>query len=389
MQIALNSPVLFKRYFDCNQSINKANVDVNKINNSSKLMSYPSCYYISFGKNKDAFAKMKQTKDDKKLNELLQELTPKARENFNGLLSRFEKEGLTKKDYLKACIKQPPLFQSSPDTIETNVKELVKRFQDEGLTVEVYLKACIKQPPLFQSSPDTIETNVKELVKRFEDEGLTKKSYLKACINQPSLFHCSSDTIETNVREFVKRFQDEGLTAANYTKACVAQPPLFYMSPDTIEANVRGLVKQFENEGLTVEDYLKACVKFPSLFYSSPDTIAEHIKVMQFGNLNSNAPLENDEFWTTKLKSPIKFCCSSEYLMAIELIIPKMFENNQVPKELKGSKILQKLQTYLESHPDKKYVLNVKGSQDDINLLKQCIDKINTDANNRFEICHI
>lgn len=51
-------------------------------------------------------------------NKLLSEITPKAQENINGVVKRFEKDGLTIKDYLKACCKETSLIYQTPDTIE-------------------------------------------------------------------------------------------------------------------------------------------------------------------------------------------------------------------------------------------------------------------------------
>ena len=71
------------------------------------------------------------------------------------------------------------------------------------------------------------------------------------------------------------------------------------------------------------------------------------------------------------------------------LIIPKMFEDSQIPKELKGNRLPEKLQTYLESNPDKKFTLNIKGKEEDVQLLREITDEICTGKNNQFEINHI
>ena len=49
----------------------------------------------------------------------------------------------------------------------TNVRGLVSSFEGEGLTVEQYLKAALKQPQLFYSSPGTVEAKVRFLFSVF------------------------------------------------------------------------------------------------------------------------------------------------------------------------------------------------------------------------------
>ena len=204
------------------------------------------------------------------------------------------------------------------------------------------------------------------------------------------LFRKMPQEIQENCEQLVLRFEKEKLSLEDYIKSCIKQPSLFWQSPDKIESNVRNLVKKFEKEGLNSKDYLKACVKQPPLFCQSPDTIAEHINIMKFSNINSKSPLENNNFWEKILKYPIKLSFSSLTLLVKNLIIPKMFENTVIPKELKGnSSFVPKLKTYLENHPDNIFELNVKGTDKDIEVLKKCIDELCDGKNNPFTINHI
>ena len=185
----------------------------------------------------------------------------------------------------------------------------------------------------------------------------------------------------------VKKFENYGLNTEDYLNACIKKPQLFCQSPNTIENNVRNLVKKFENDGLKPKDYLKACTKQPQLFYQSPDTIAEHINIMKFSNMNLKVPLENKNFWEKILKNPVMFSLSSLNLLVQSLIIPKMFENTAIPKELKGKySLVPKLRTYLENNPDKTFELNVKGADKDIEILKKCINELCNGKSNPFTI---
>lgn len=50
------------------------------------------------------------------------------------------------KEYLKGALKYPGLFHQAPATLNQNIRALVKKFEDEGLTVKDYLRAAFNQP---------------------------------------------------------------------------------------------------------------------------------------------------------------------------------------------------------------------------------------------------
>ena len=162
-----------------NNSINTTDYSKNDIVFKPLKTSYPNNYYInnfnqiSFGTNRDVFKKMESASSVKEQIKLFGELTKTVKDNVNGTVDKFSKEGLTLESYLPACVKQPSLFSLSPDTIEGHVKGVVDKFSKEGLTLKSYLSACVRRPSLFDSSPDTIEGNVKGLVDKFSKEGLT------------------------------------------------------------------------------------------------------------------------------------------------------------------------------------------------------------------------
>lgn len=309
--------------------------------------------------------------------------------NIRNLVKRFEAEGLTTKSYIHACISRPQLFYQSPDTIEQNIRELVRKFQKEGLTVTKIIPVAIKQASLFYQKPETIEQNVKELVKRFEKEGLTVEKYLLACKIQPQLFYLSPDTIEHNVRDLVKRFEKEGLTVEKYLPVCINRASLLYQSPDTIEHNVRDLVKRFEKEGLTVEKYIPACIK-ASLFHRTPGSISEHLDVIRFCQDNKGKEIDTPEFWDNIFNQPVQLCFSSDYILIRELIIPKMFAGDKIPKELRKNGLKQKLKDYMSKNPNKKYVLNINKTDtktDCISILSNYLDSITKELNNGNTYC--
>ena len=270
-------------------------------------------------------------------------------QNINEFIGRFNKEGLTYKNYLAACLRHPQLFSRSPDTMESNVRDFVEKFKNEGLTVENYLTACLKHSQLFVQSPDTIEGNVRGFVKKFEHEGLTVERYLAACIKHPQLFSQSPDTIEGNVRDLVKKFKDEGLTVERYLAACLKHPQLLGQSPDNVESHVKGLVKKFENEGLTVDRYLTACLRHPQLFGQSPNTIESNVRdlVKKF---------ENDGLTVKKhllacLDIPQLFSRSSDSAESNVRDLVKKFENDGLTVERYLPACLKRSQLFYQS-PD-------------------------------------
>jgi hypothetical protein len=129
-----------------------------------------------------------------------------------------------------------------------------EHFAPASLTLEDYLRAAVKQPPLFYLSPNTIIANVEGVARHFHDHGLTISHYLRTAVKQPQLFYQSPKTIIANIEGVTRHFHDHGLTVEDYLRAAVRHPPLFARSPKTIIANIEGIARRFRDHGVTVKD---------------------------------------------------------------------------------------------------------------------------------------
>jgi len=92
----------------------------------------------------------------------------------------------------------------------------------------------------------------------------------------------------------------------------------------------------------------------------SPDTVSQHIDILRFYAYNNNNDIDNSKFWKKTLSNYVDLNYSSSLILIKYIIIPKMFENSEIPKELKGNKLRQKLTEYLKNNPNQKYILNLK-----------------------------
>jgi hypothetical protein len=193
--------------------------------------------------------------------------------NIEGVAAHFR--DLTISDYIQAAVKQPSLFYQSRATIIANIEGVAAHFHD--LTTSDYIQAAVKQPSLFYQSPASIIANIEGVAAHFNDHGLAIHAYLRAAVKQPSLFYQSPATIIANIENVAAHFHDHGLAIHAYFQAAVKQPPLFYQSPATIIANIEGVANHFHAHGLAIHDYLRAAVKQPSLFCRSPTTIIRHV----------------------------------------------------------------------------------------------------------------
>jgi nucleoside diphosphate kinase len=232
----------------------------------------------------------------------------------------------------------------------------------------------------FKTLCETIENHAITLVDKFKNEGLTIKDYIHSGIKQSAIFTLKPETIENKILEVTKRFEKEGLTKQDYLNACLKQPPLFYLSPETIEAQVRTLVSYFEKDGLKTEDYIQAAIKHPNLFYQSHETIKEHIDMLILANKNTNNNFNYDDFWKKYLSQPMKLSFATKSILIKYLIIPKMFENTAIPKELKGNRQNEKLYEYLKNNPEEQFVLNVKGKEEDIKKVEKHLEEITKES---------
>ena len=156
-----NKYLLSKEKFNTTSQVTKNN---NSISDLSNLPSYS--YQVNFkGTNNETIQKMenliqKNGYKFEELKKLFDELSDIAKNNVNGTVELLKNEGLTFEAFLPSAVKAGA-FYKSPKTTESNVKELVKIFEKEGLNTKDYIKACVKQPPLFCQSPKTIEEHIK------------------------------------------------------------------------------------------------------------------------------------------------------------------------------------------------------------------------------------
>ncbi len=159
-------------------------------------------------------------------------------ERVQGVVQRFEQDGLTAQAYLTAIVRRPDILATSPEAIARNIQGVVDLFAADGLTTAAYLKAAIKKPSLFIQTPWTLTGNITDLVQRFAEEGLTDRAYLRVALMHPSLFTSSPETVEHNIRAVVERFRGEGMTPSQYLNAALRMPTLFVLSPATVIGHI-------------------------------------------------------------------------------------------------------------------------------------------------------
>lgn len=300
---------------------------------------------------------------------------------FDDIVFDMQKKDISDQDRMK-------LFDEMTPAAKKNVYDMVQKFNKQGLTLDNYVKACIKHPQLFSRSSETIEKHIRGFVEKFEYCGLTLDNYVEACIKRPSLFSYSPETIENNVKKLVKAFKKDGMTTEKCIKACLINPQLFYHACDNIEKNTKRVVERFSKKGLDALAYFSACIKQPFLFSLSSDTIAEHIDVLRFASANNGLEIDTPEFFKTSLIDATKLTYSTKLLLIKYLIIPKMFENfDEIP--IKGKAQEQKLKDYLITHPEQKYVINVsdiEAEADCVSLLKETCKKLSMETLGRDDI---
>src|SRR5579875_2722534 len=132
------------------------------------------------------------------------------------------------------------------------IDAVVEHFSASYLSLENYLRAAVRQPPLFCQSPATVIANIEDVAEHFHAHGLTTKGYLRAAVRQPQLFCQSPATVTVNIDGVAAHFHDAGLTVSDYLRAAVKQPPLFCQSPATVAANIEVVAAHFHAHGLTV-----------------------------------------------------------------------------------------------------------------------------------------
>jgi hypothetical protein len=129
---------------------------------------------------------------------------------------------------------------------KTKAKDIAGRFEKEGFTVADYIKAIIKNPKISGDSIGTIEDNLRGLAGKFEKEGLTTNDCLEAFKKAPQVASLLPETGEHNIRGLVADFPKEGLTTEEYLKATKVAPTLFCLSPKTVGGHIRLIFSLFD-----------------------------------------------------------------------------------------------------------------------------------------------
>jgi hypothetical protein len=252
--------------------------------------------------------------------------------DFSGKITQiarhFAADGLTKKAYLQAAVKQPPLFAMNPVTVIGNIERVADYFASDGLTRKAYLQAAVKQPSLFYQKAETIIGNIERVAEHFSADDLTRKAYIQAAIKQPPLFAMNSRTIIGNIERVAEHFSADGLTRKVYIQVVVRQPSLFSMKPDTVISHLEGVTDYFAANGLTRKAYIQAAIKQPPLFAMNPETVIGHVNLLT--DLNRRGLLDLPEstrgpprdarpVLTFMLKEPVYFCLADDNFALREL----------------------------------------------------------------------
>ena len=107
---------------------------------------------------------------------LFGELTKAAKDNVYGIVDKFSNEGLTLKSYLPACVKQPPLFALSPDTIAEHIDilRLIHYNNEEEIDTEEFFNKILKKPIELSFSSKLLLIKYLIIPKMFENHPIPK-----------------------------------------------------------------------------------------------------------------------------------------------------------------------------------------------------------------------
>ena len=142
----------------CKSCSKMQQTDLNKLRDNRYLINFKGGNALVIDKMQTMVKSKNYTPQE--LRKLYESLSEIAKQNFNGILGKFKSEGLDFETLLP-CAVIANLFYCKPDTVAKIVQDLVKKFEKEGLNTGDYVKACIKQPPLFCLSPKTIEEHIR------------------------------------------------------------------------------------------------------------------------------------------------------------------------------------------------------------------------------------
>ncbi len=289
----------------------------------------------------------------------------KFKKNVYGVVYELAPYGLTDKDYIEACFREPLLLHQVSSSVAKRITDLCDRFEADGLTKEKYIKACLTCPELFTRSADSIANNINGVVNSFANAGLDRKGYIKSCLYSPSLLNAKSETIVANLYEIINRFKDNGLTIEDLIKACLNNYRVFVQNPKTIISNVETVYEYYKDKGLTLEEYIHKCVVQSSLLAGNPKTIINKI---------------NAYLYTTGAKeiSTAYASYSLEYIYMLKIVLQQFIDkhegviNNQ-GKRPYNAEVKQQIIDYYKNHKNETLTLKIPIGE----CATECIEVLN------------
>ena len=115
--------------------------------------------------------------------------------------------------------------------------------------LRTYLRAALRQPPLFYLPAATAAANIESVVQRFRPHGLTHAHHLGAALKHPRLFCQRPATVIANIEAVTDHFRPHGLTLATYLRCAGRRPQLFCQRPATVIANIEAVTGHFRPNG--------------------------------------------------------------------------------------------------------------------------------------------
>lgn len=248
------------------------------------------------------------------------------------VLSRIDRIGFTREQYLSAISKEPQLLLRNPEAIVSWIETMENYAVSHDLAPGSYLKAVlVQQPSLLLRNPRSLIRHIEFVTERFAGDGLTASAYLRALATECSVLKQSPERIIQNVEAVTRHFAPDGLTCADYLRAVLRKPSLLHLRPQTVIDNIDTLVDQFSRAGMTRTLYLKAALSQPALFYQTPATVASRIFILShlcakgLLGVHESVSTKNDDGTAaavrTALRNPVLLTLSNENLMLREIYV--------------------------------------------------------------------
>jgi hypothetical protein len=117
--------------------------------------------------------------------------------NIKDAVKRFERFGMTTKNYLSNALRFPILFSMSANTVEKNIKNIAQTFAYDGLTVDELFHCAQSSPQIYILKAKSIEKNVEKISKTLD---VPRYNIIETFKKQPSTF-------VINPKMFIKKFK--------------------------------------------------------------------------------------------------------------------------------------------------------------------------------------